>query len=669
MGNVTVTSAVDRPITHVQTPVAFREDIEGLRGVAVLLVILFHASVPGFGGGYVGVDVFFVISGFLITGTLVREVTVSGSLGLAAFWGRRVRRLMPALTVVLLATALAGSLIYSALSWRVLAGDTVAAATYTSNLRFAGNEGGYFDGPSSPLLHTWSLSVEEQFYLLWPIMFLGATKLASRRHRPLRSVLLALISIVTGGSAALCVALTARGTPWAYLSAPSRAWEFGVGALLVFAGPRLRSLTHRFAAIASSTGLLALVAAALWFDELTPFPGYLALVPVGGTALVLASGSVGPLRGASHWLRWRPIRMLGRWSYSWYLWHWPMLILGRAWLGPFDTNHKVATSILALGAAALSYHFIENPVRVSALLARPRAAIAFGVAAIAIAVAVGGAMAELATSRLQDPYLATLVAARDARSETGLDQCRPTQIVGETLCAYGPDQPRALIMVIGDSHAAQWSPAVRTAGLALGATTVVRARGGCPAIDVMVRASGKATVSPTCLAFRAETRRLVSVLRPAVVVLSASNYTDRLLAPDRSELLSPSAAATEWVAALSRYTGWLRSIGTTAVVIGGNPALPVDPIECLARHRSDTDCAVEAASVLPELAILTEPEQAALAAEGVPTLDPVSLICDASVCHVEDRSGPVFSDANHLSEPFVMAQVDAVVELLRTALG
>ena len=223
----TLIGADDRSAARVERAerAGFRRDIEGLRGVAVLLVILYHSHVPGMTGGFVGVDVFFVISGFVITGTLHREMAESATIRVGRFLMRRVRRLLPALALMVAATLAAGALILSPLEWKNLARDSASAVLYVSNMVFARSRGGYFGGADSPLLHTWSLSVEEQFYLGWPLLFLIAVKVSRSRADLRRRLIVVLTTAATASSFAFSFLLSQRGTPWAYLSAPTRAWE------------------------------------------------------------------------------------------------------------------------------------------------------------------------------------------------------------------------------------------------------------------------------------------------------------------------------------------------------------------------------------------------------------------------------------------------------------
>ena len=278
-----------------------RGDIEGLRAVAVMLVVLFHASIGGVPGGFVGVDVFFVISGFLITGLLLRERTASGTISLSSFYARRARRLLPAAALVLVVTLIASLILLPPLLIPGVATDTAAAALYVSNMGFAVQATDYFavGQAPSPILHFWSLGVEEQFYLFWPAIVLLVTRGAIR---PGRRVGVTVIAIAAA-SFVFALWLTSAAEPWAFFSLPTRAWELALGGSLAVAGTRLSLIPERVAAAAGWVGLALIVVAGIVLNETTPFPGTAALLPTVGAALVILSGAQATAFG--------PARLLG----------------------------------------------------------------------------------------------------------------------------------------------------------------------------------------------------------------------------------------------------------------------------------------------------------------------------------------------------------------------
>ncbi len=371
----------------------FRPDLEGLRGVAILLVLLCHARVPGAGAGFVGVDVFFVLSGFLITGLLTGEAERTGRIGLRPFYARRARRILPAAIVVLASTLLAAQLVLSPLDVPRVADDVLAASLSVANVRFALGGIDYFAPvTASPVLHYWSLAVEEQFYLLWPAMLL----LATRVRRP-RLAMFGLMAAILAGSIVLCIALTATNGPWAYYSLPTRAWQLAAGGLLALAAPSLSRMPQPLASVVGWAGVGLLGASLVIIDPTTAYPGMIALLPtLAATALIASGGGAGsPGRIV---LGRAPLRWLGRISYSLYLWHWPILVLGPVALGVTDPDEigpdlvlAAGLVLLAVGLAALTWRIVEEPIRRGRLVPRERGRMrGFALAGVAVTIVVIG---------------------------------------------------------------------------------------------------------------------------------------------------------------------------------------------------------------------------------------------------------------------------------------
>jgi peptidoglycan/LPS O-acetylase OafA/YrhL len=362
----------------------FRTDVEGLRAIAVGLVIVYHAFAHPFTGGCVGVDVFFVISGFLITGLLLRESSRSGRISIAGFYARRVRRILPAASVTLIGTVLAAYALLGAAAGNTVADDTSWAAVFAANIRFAllGDHLGS-EGAQSPVDHMWSLSVEEQFYLVWPVLLVLVVVLVGRtRHR---GHLAAVLGLIVAASLAWSIIQTATNSTWAYLSPLTRAWELALGALIAVTAPVLARVPRAWipqAVAGLGIGALGLCAVTLTAD--TPYPGSAALVPVVGTGLVIAAGcaSSGTLVGKA--LALRPMQWIGARSYSLYLWHWPVLDLTARYAGHALTKFQNAGLLtVATALAAASYAVIENPARRSRLLgSQHRVTLACGAALI-----------------------------------------------------------------------------------------------------------------------------------------------------------------------------------------------------------------------------------------------------------------------------------------------
>ena len=325
-------------------------------------MLAFHAGLPWFGGGYVGVDVFFVLSGFLITGLIVRELQDTGTVSLMGFYARRARRLLPAAAVALLATVIASAILLPPLRVGGIAGDGVAAALYASNIRFAAQATDYLQSElaPSPLLHYWSLGVEEQFYLFWPALLLFVTRRGGMTVRRI-GITIAAVGV---GSLALSLLLTQVAEPWAFFSLPARAWELALGGGIALAAAQGFSMTQALARVTAAAGIGAVVGAGILLDTATPFPGTAALLPTLGAGAVIAAGLGEPMSTASRLLSVAPLRWFGRISYSLYLWHWPILVLPAAALGTeLDLPWRLVLAVVSIGVAAVSQRWIEEPFR------------------------------------------------------------------------------------------------------------------------------------------------------------------------------------------------------------------------------------------------------------------------------------------------------------------
>ena len=435
-----------------------RSEIQALRGIAVLLVVVYHLWPEALPGGFVGVDVFFVISGFLITGLLVRELDRTGRISLAGFWARRARRILPAALVVLAFCAVATEAVAPESQWEQFFGEIVASTAYVENWHLADAAVDYqaLDDAPSPVRHFWSLSVEEQFYLVWPLLVLLALAVGRRR-------LGLVLGAVTAASFGWALHKTASDPAAAYFVTPARAWEFGLGGLLALA-PALKP-----SRALSAAGLAAIALAAFAFDAGTAFPGVAALLPVLGAAAVIAARS----------LSFRPLDALGDISYSVYLWHWPLIVL---WPGA-----GAVLLALTLLAGYASKVVVEDPVR----RARPRRTLTFagaaaGTAAVLMLASSGSSALdeqvqrdEVAMKRVLAHQPACLGAAVIARGCRSPDTVVPSPVVaedapnapcgvepreGEILpCVFGTPRDEATreFAVVGDSHASHWRAALR----------------------------------------------------------------------------------------------------------------------------------------------------------------------------------------------------------------
>ncbi|HEY5103963.1 MAG TPA: acyltransferase family protein [Acidimicrobiales bacterium] len=484
-------------VTPDKTKIPLRGDIQGLRALAVGVVLLAHAAIPGFEGGFVGVDVFFVISGFLITGLLLGDVERHGKVRFGNFYSRRASRILPAATVVIVTTAIASAAILGILQARSVMTDSLWAVFFAANIHFAAVGTNYFavQTGTSPLLHYWSLAVEEQFYLVWPaiialVAYACRAKQTKRVPRVQVGVVLLILSIV---SMYLSVVQTANNPTAAYFSTLDRAWELGLGALAAVALPWLTSLHWSFKSVLSWAGIAAIATSIALFNASTPVPGWRTLLPVLGSAAVLVGGIGSPRWGAHHLLSIRPARFVGDISYSLYLWHFPILILGAAYLGRRDTlSVRIALLALAVLLSAVSYHGLENPLRhakvfmqksyralllwpaavglvvTTVALATPASAFAASTTPIAnvsvvTAVADAVAAAQANTPVPTDTTPSLLTASTD---HVDLGNCDAYNTPSWHVCQYGDAKGLKTVVVIGNSHSSMWVPALSVAAKA-----------------------------------------------------------------------------------------------------------------------------------------------------------------------------------------------------------
>ena len=376
----------------------FRQDLEGLRGVAILLVVLFHAGVSGLAGGFVGVDVFFVLSGFFITRLLVSEFSDTGDVDLSEFYGRRALRLLPPLLVVLMATTAIVMWLYAPIDRAGITGNARWVALYSGNIEFARGAVDYFSSGENPLLHTWSLAVEEQFYLLWPLLFVFAGLIYEQRAADPPDVavrsrrLLIVVAIAGALSFAASIWLTNVSQPWAFFGMPTRIWEFALGgALVIWMGDRTSPVGIAGSSL-QAAGLFLIGVATVAYDKGTAYPGLAALVPALGAVVLILGGSTPEESFVSRalsapWLRW-----FGRMSYAWYLWHWPLVGLGAVLDPGIGVVGRLLWSGAALVPAWLTYRYVEQSARSGRLSRIPSqwltpAAIGASVAAALIAYA------------------------------------------------------------------------------------------------------------------------------------------------------------------------------------------------------------------------------------------------------------------------------------------
>ncbi|WP_051192006.1 acyltransferase family protein [Microbacterium luticocti] len=678
-GSISDPAATSRP-----TPV--RADIQALRALAVLLVVIYHFFPGRVPGGFVGVDVFFVISGFLITSHLVTKPPRSGR-QLAEFWGRRIRRLLPASFLVLAVTLVATVLWSPQTVWTNVAKQVAAAAAYIENWFLAGQAVDYLaaDDAPSPVQHFWSLSVEEQFYLVWPIVVLFAIWFIRRRTRNADRVAVgSAIAVIVAVSLVASIWITATDPASAYFVSWTRAWELGLGGLAacVFPWVQRRLDGHRPARLVIAYGGLAMIAiAALSFTGAMPFPSYTAALPVAGTALVILAaierGPLSPLRAMS----WKPVQLVGDVSYSMYLWHWPALVLLPYALG--HDPHRTAKVLAIVGAFALAWLtkvFIEDRFRGRKPLGQPlRRSFIFAVSgmvviglASAAVVATVNAQSAAAQAKL-DHALNDPDSCFGSRALVNSDSCSPhgeklltspvfakedkpapykdgCWIVGDfsdlKTCHYGSNDPHAKqIALIGNSHAGHWLPALEEIAKTEDWSITTYLISECYTVDVLVD-YGTPERSQNCLDWNKNVIAEVPKKGYDLVVFSNRTW----------EKMPGKTREQTWAAAGEAYkrilTDWTNA-GTPVLVLHDTPyATELKNVpDCVGAHLDDlSDCdgtrAREQVDPLADVA-------ATMSRPNLKMLDLTDRICAGNTCYSVLGGVIVYFDRGHLSGTFV----------------
>lgn len=711
----------------------FRPDIEGLRAVAVLAVVLFHADLPGLSGGFIGVDVFFVISGFLITGLLWREVSRSGGVRLRKFYGARARRLLPASAFVGVVTMVASALLLPPLQVQSVTLDGILSALYVSNYRFIGSGVKYFGKQDvlapSPFQHYWSLGVEEQFYILWPVLIVCAAWLIRRaRRRGDQSteapssvrpyvVVLALVAVI---SFALSFVMTYLVPPVAFFSLPTRAWQLALGGLVALTVVHWRRLSSRSAALVGWTGLVMILLACTVLSGETAYPGTAALLPTLGAVLVIGAGCAESSRGAGRALGVPLMGAIGRVSYSWYLWHWPVLVLAPPLLGhQVGLAVKLIAVLVSLGLAVLTLRFVENPFRFAdRVRTSPAVSLGLGAVATAVAVCVGlvvylavptpvgtGPAIEPAVVVAQPVPPGSPLAVYDAAVQDAFGQVQKAveasvdlQAVPSNLtppltsgsaqqlgilsggclrilpfdseqpeCATGDTASATTVALIGDSRAAMLNPAFKSIAEQRHWRLLIIAKAGCSITDLPIttRFNGLAEGIQRCAEWRDHIMARLHAEKPKLIVVSSSRAYDATGTHTMVPGLKKYDAA--WLASLTDVVEELRSTGAKVLVLGPTADPPAPVPLCLSGHLDDaTACAARRG---PEHGPGMVAEARATEAGGGRYADITKLFCAENRCPAIVGNTMVYFDAGHVTREYAEFLAPALGALAERALA
>jgi len=673
-----------------RTRTAVRPEIQALRAIAVMLVVLYHLWPERLTGGYVGVDVFFVISGFLITGHLLREAERQGRVSLAQFWARRARRLLPASLLVLLVTAVATFAWVPSGLWKDYLRQVGAAGFYVLNWVLAHDAVDYLaaDAAPSPVQHYWSLSVEEQFYLVWPLLVVLALWVAAR----MRGQVLRCVGVVLGAASIASFVwslhLTVSDAPQAYFVTTTRAWQFGAGGLLAIAMVAYERRAARLVAaraVVSWAGLAVLAWTGYAFTSATPFPGTAAVVPVLGTAAVIAAGAPEAAWAPTRLMAWRPVQTLGDISYSTYLWHWPPVVILPFALGrSLHAVDKVVLLVVVLALGWATKRWVEDPVRSARRLGLRRPTVTFaltaaGMGVVAVVCELGSGAASVARERAEeraetvvasrplcfgaaslvnegkgcpDPRLENVVVPGPAEvknDDAGLQSCWSDNSEPDMEpCTFGkPRRGVPHVAVVGDSHARAWLPAWQVLVDRGHAVVTLYAKASCVWSAVLPKRS-VASVVEGCRTWQRQVGAHLLAKGDTYDAIVVTGYA-------RQKMQVPTGENRRDVVAQGLLDAWdpVLDAGTPIIAILDNPSSDVDPNDCLLKEgRGDPSrCDRLRSDVLVEHDPLRD---ATDRSDGrVPLVEMTDHYCRGDSCPAVIGGANVHRDNDHISSTYV----------------
>jgi peptidoglycan/LPS O-acetylase OafA/YrhL len=664
--------------------------------VAVLLVVLNHAGLSFLGGGYVGVDVFFVVSGFLITGLLLRDQAEFGRIRFLNFYARRARRILPMAALTLIATDVAALVLLNYVRARSAIEDSIWATFFAANIQFERIGADYFAStqPPSPIQHFWSLAVEEQFYLVWPallaLLLTAGLIISARRDQDKANnwpVGVAL-TVIVAASVAWSIAQTRNVPSDAYFSALTRAWELGAGAALAASAGLVARIPGVLKAASSWLGLAGILVSSVWFTAATPFPGIAALLPVGATVLTVAGGTGASRFGADVLLGLRPFRFVGDVSYSFYLWHWPFLVIAAGMtLAPLGLTSKLGLVVAAFVTSVLTYLLYENPLRRARFLfgRRGRGALALwpvsiasvGLVAFLALNSLNAAQLALEYTGIPSPVaspsplspgtsfdsataaVAAAVAAANANAPIPSPLSPPIDKLASDVyplpfgCEAGPTENRSkmcplgavnssrTVVVFGDSHAMMWlSPLV--------AIAQNRALKLIPFTKSSCHDAAWITGDTTCSEWYQWAVGQIKSIRPSVVVIGHC---------------STDCGVSDW----SGFREAIRSLSSATprvVVLGDPPGSDIEPADCLlssgATMRTCTYAIPASKAAIIDYAFSTTQ------AEGAEYVDVLPWFCYQGQCPTVIGETIAWSDKGHISRTYglqLVASLDKALKL------
>jgi peptidoglycan/LPS O-acetylase OafA/YrhL len=620
-----------------------RADLQGLRAVAVLAVIAYHFGVPGASGGFVGVDVFFVLSGFFITRLLMRDIEEHGRIRLTRFWANRVKRLLPNALLVVLCVLVGAALMLPSYRLAGISQDAVSAAAFFANFHFAARAVDYFhlDDPASPLLHYWSLSIEEQFYLVLPLAMSTAALLA--RHRAKRVVVVLLAAVAVLSFTASLVAIE-HSQPVAFFHPWYRAWQLACGGLTGLLFDRRAVVPAMFRGAGAVLGFVAIATSIVLLTEDMPYPGILALAPTLGTAALIYGLDAGRLpAGIARFLVLPAMVVVGDMSYSLYLWHWPVAVFIEVlWpvAGIVATVGALAVTAVLAGAA---YIFVERPIhRIKFRPFDARRILAAGVAAVGVVVA-ASAGTVLLPSRTDATVAAKIAEASEDLGQNYKNGCHLWfEAVEQPACRFGRiGGPR--VVLFGDSHAAQWYEPLVKAGEEAGWEVDVWTKTSCPTADVIIWYPPARAIYTQCSQWRAQRLRELLDNPPELVVFgNFSTYYGWIYDKARGKDAARSTSERLWQEGMKRTGEALIAVGIRVVEMRDTPHMYQSYKDCLSEGQWD---------------LCSRPRKDALAGMVSPSIDsPLysvldlsDALCSPSFCPAVIDGAIAYFDSLHIT--------------------
>ena len=659
---------------------SFRPEIQGLRAVAVLAVVIFHVWPSKLSGGYVGVDVFFVISGYLITGVLVRDVERSGNISLARFYQRRIKRLLPAASVTIIGASVAYALL-PVVAWTNAAKEAVASTLYVQNWWLARQAADYWaqDDSTGVLQHFWSLSVEEQFYIFWPLLLLLTIKLARRLSwNPIKSLWVP-VALVGVCSLAYSVHLSNSSPGLAYFATTTRAWELALGAALALVPVARMHRFNQHSALLGGLGMMMILGACFVFDGKTVFPGYAALLPTLGTAVVIAAGTSTSRFSISAILSTKPFQYYGNISYSLYLWHWPVLVYYQQLSG---RHLDLADGLVVIAVSGALAHqtkiLVEDYFRGEGVFDK-RLWHTLGFAAVCMGATL------FAAWKVNSAYYAKLASAHESSgvlpsgsSGTGLyddkdriiaalrakddmaawyrAKCRgQTYTVNPIPCVYGDKNSDFRVVLIGDSHAVHWEPAFIELAKQQGWMFSIYAKSACSVGDLSVTIGKNKVRYDDCDKYRKNLMAILNKDKPQLVVISQSRGHAPFGAGkvDRAQAIADS---------LIRTVETLQGQGMKAVLMADTPWFKDSVPACLSTpNYVQGNCDATRANAFKK----TDP--ALLATQTRPDIGILKMnrhLCDSQYCQAVVNNRVAYRDSHHLTAGFAKTLSEELGEQL-----